>query len=250
LGRNYPTKVSLLADAKVALNEINQALDGRHSAADSWGAKASKAVLNWREEQKAIRASDTLPVRGERLAQEVQAVLPAEASLVVDTGFSAIWGASIIELTKPSQRFFRPAGGSLGWGFPASLGVKCAVKDQPVVCFTGDGAFWYHLNELETAVRHDINTVTVLNNNGGLGQCYRGIRATYGDIKGRPEEQYSFQEVDFSQLARDIGAGAIRIEKASEIAPALTMALEDSVKNNRPYVVEVITDITSDPQNY
>ena len=66
--------------------------------------------------------------------------------------------------SHPQQQYVRAAG-SLGWAFPASLGVKCAAPDRPVICFTGDGAFWYHLSELETAKRWGIKTVTIVNNN-------------------------------------------------------------------------------------
>lgn len=245
LGRNYPNSASILGDAKVTIAQMLKILKGAH-AETSWGQKATECVKAWRKGQEHIRASTLPPLRTERLIDEVQRFLPANGCLVVDTGFSAIWGASLIELTQPQQRFFRPGGGSLGWGFPASLGVKCALPDQPVVCFTGDGAFWYHLTELETAVRCNINTVTVVNNNAGLGQSYRGIKAAYGDKPGRPEEQYAFTPVNLAKVAADMGAFAIRVEKAEEIGPALKKALAA----NKPAVVEVITDLLSDPQEY
>ena len=71
-------------------------------------------------------------------------------------------------LKGPGQRFIRCAG-SLGWGFPAAIGAKCALGDRPVVCFTGDGGFYYHLAELETAARYEIPVVVVVNNNGSYG---------------------------------------------------------------------------------
>ncbi len=66
-----------------------------------------------------------------------------------------IWTGTMIDLTHPGQRYIRCAG-SLGWAFPASLGVKCALPDTPVLCFTGDGGFYYHLAEPETAARFGI----------------------------------------------------------------------------------------------
>jgi hypothetical protein len=53
-------------------------------------------------------------------------------------------------LTQPGQSYIRAAG-SLGWGFPAAMGAKCGAPDRPVICFIGDGGFYYHLSELETA---------------------------------------------------------------------------------------------------
>ena len=72
-----------------------------------------------------------------------------------------------------------------GWGLPAALGAKCGVPDRPVVCWTGDGGMWYHIGELETAVRYGINAVIVVHNNGGLNQDRRGDEAAYEGTRGR-----------------------------------------------------------------
>ncbi|MDR1111490.1 MAG: thiamine pyrophosphate-binding protein, partial [Deltaproteobacteria bacterium] len=101
LGRNYPNRVSLMADAKTALSKINETLRGPHGSSQTWGSKTTKMVTDWRKAQSVIRTSNDTPIKTERLAQAVQEALPADSSLVVDTGFSAVWGASIIELTKP-----------------------------------------------------------------------------------------------------------------------------------------------------
>jgi acetolactate synthase-1/2/3 large subunit len=245
LGRNYFNCASIMADAKAAALSMMPLLSETHKNA-SWAQKATETVVAWRHAQSKIRALDSSPICVERLCHEVQQALPENAALVADTGFSAIWAGSFIELTQQGQRFFRPGGGSLGWGFPASLGVKCGMPERPVVCFTGDGAFWYHLNELETAVRHKINTVTILNNNGGLGQCYRGIKSLYNGIDGRPEDLYEYSNINFAELCEKMGAFAVRVKNAKDIAPAIREALSA----NKPAVVEVITDITADPQGY
>ena len=85
----------------------------------------------------------------------------------------------MVELTKPGQRYIRCAG-SLGWGLPGAIGVKCALPDRPVICFTGDGGLYYHMAELETAARYGINVVFVVNNNSGLNQEIPIVDANYG----------------------------------------------------------------------
>jgi acetolactate synthase-1/2/3 large subunit len=129
----------------------------------------------------------------------------------------------------------------LGWGFPASLGAKCAAPDRPVICFTGDGGFWYHFAELETARRHNINTVTVVNNNNGLSQGIEDVHNMYGSRPGNPSELYRFENVSFAKIALDIGCVGIRVEKPEEISPALQQALQAT----RPVVVEVMTDFSA-----
>ena len=130
----------------------------------------------------------------------------------------------MIYLTHSKQRYLRAAG-SLGWAFPASLGAKCAVPERPVICFCGDGAFWYHIAELETAKRRGINTVTVVNNNSGFGQSIIGVDQAYGDDPGRREDVYGFQKTDFAKIAEEMGCLGFRVESPEMISGALKEAL-------------------------
>jgi acetolactate synthase-1/2/3 large subunit len=163
--------------------------------------------------------------------------LPSNASLVSDTGFASVWAGTMVYLTYPDQLSIRSAG-SLGWAFPASLGAKCAEPKRPVVCFTGDGGFWYHLTELETASRRDIKTVTIVNNNSCFRQCIRGIDKAYGDSPGNKQDMYKFRDTDFAKIAQDMGCFGIRVERPEELSKALKKALEADVAA----VVDVVTD--------
>ena len=144
------------------------------------------------------------------------------------------------DLRAPTQSYIRSAG-HLGWAFPAGLGAKCACPDRPVVVFTGDAGLWYHIGEIETAVRWKINSVTVVNNNASGNQSKRGFDRAYG---GQQTEQalraVDLQDaINFARVAEDIGALGIRVEKPAELAPAIQRAL----KADRPVIVDVATDI-------
>ncbi|SBV92368.1 putative acetolactate synthase large subunit [uncultured delta proteobacterium] len=245
LGRNYPNAVSVLGDAKAAAAAMAATLQAPHPNA-AWTRKAAQALAEWRKSLIPARADSGSPIKVERLCQIIQDELPEDGILVSDTGFAAIWTASHIDLTKPRQRYIRAAGGSLGWAYPASLGVKCGAPDQPVVCFTGDGGFWYHVAEIETAVRYGIPTVTVVNNNRGLGMCRKQIHEMYGNAEGNRDEMYQFRAASFAQLAETMGAVGITVIEEKDLAPALG----DAIRGGKPAVVEVITDITGDPQLY
>ena len=178
-------------------------------------------VAEWRDEHEPMRNSDATPIRPERICKEISDVLPPDGVVVSDTGHAGIWTAAMIELKHPGQGYFRSAG-SLGWGFPAALGVKCALPDRPVVCFTGDGGFYYHIAELETARRHNINAVIVVNNNSSLNQEIRLNDAAYGGKqRGRAEEMWRFPDVDFTKVAEAFGCVGIRVTKPGELAGAL-----------------------------
>jgi len=108
------------------------------------------------------------------------------------------------------------------------------------VVFTGDAGFWYHIGEIETAVRWGINTVTIVNNNSSGNQSKRGFDRVYG---GKQTEQalemWTFTKVNFAKVAQDMGAIGIRVEQPGELAPALRQALAA----DRPVILDVVTDI-------
>jgi acetolactate synthase-1/2/3 large subunit len=237
LGRSYAGAIGVAGDAKVVLTKLIAALSDK-GGNKAWLKRAQFLVRGWHNEIESLRQSDDVPIRPERLCKELSDLLPEDSVLVADTGYSAIWTSTMVQLSHPHQTYLRAAG-SLGWSFPAALGAKCAVPDRPVICFTGDGGFWYHLSELETARRHHINTVTVINNNGGLSQGLKDIHNVYGDRPGNPEELYRFESVSFARIAQETGCIGIRVEQPDEIGGAIRKALE----MDSPVVVEVITGL-------
>ncbi len=241
LGRNYPGTTGICGDAKTALALLLDSLSEKREDT-AWAKRARYLRGQWEKQVKTYSQSDAVPVRPERLCREITGALPSDAVVVSDTGYSAIWAGTLIRITKPDQLFIR-ASGSLGWAFPAGVGAKCALPDRPVVTFSGDGAFWYHLQELETAVRRDIPTVTVINNNSVLGQSQLGIRRAYGKDKGKETDQYRFMDTNFARIAESMGALGIRVERPEEIRDAV----ETAVASDRPAVVDVVTEPESFP---
>ncbi|MFQ5878925.1 MAG: thiamine pyrophosphate-binding protein [Dehalococcoidia bacterium] len=238
LGRNYPNVASLWGDAKATLRQLIEALEPRQPSQE-WLGRVEQLVNEWRAEQAPLRNSDAIPMRPERICKEITEFLPPDAVLISCTGHSGIWTGTHIELRRPGQTYLRAAG-SLGWGFPAALGAKCALPDRPVICFTGDGGFYYHLGELETAARFGINAVIVVNNNHSLSQETRGFDAAYGgQQRGGAFNMWQFQEVNFARVAEAMGCFGVRAERPEEIKPALEQALA----SGRPAVVDVASDI-------
>jgi len=239
LGRNYPNAVSLHGDAKTTLRRIIEASEPV-SGREEWVARTQQLSAEWRREKEPLLSSDAVPIRPERLCREVQAFLPADGILVSDTGHAGMWTGAMIEL-RPGQDYLRAAG-SLGWGFPAALGAKCAQPDRTVVCFTGDGGMYYHLAELETAARFGINAVIVVNNNRSLNQetvIYE--RAYNGQQTSDALKMWQFEPVNFAKVAEAMGCAGFRVERPGEIDAALRAA----AAAGRPAVVDVVTDITA-----
>jgi acetolactate synthase-1/2/3 large subunit len=241
LGRNYPNTVSILGDAKVSLRRmIDAAPATAPEERTQWIKRVQQIVADWRAENAGARNSDAAPIRPERVCKEISDVLPPNGIVVSDTGHAGIWTARMIELKHAGQRYYRTAG-SLGWGFPGALGVKCALPDRPVVCFTGDGGFYYHIAELETARRHNINAVIVVNNNSALNQEIPLVSGAMAKPPQKLKELWEFEPINFAKVAESFGCVGIRAETPAEFRDALTKAL----KMNRPVVIDAVSDVNA-----
>jgi len=236
IGRNYPGVIGILSDVRAGLEAL--ATDADAMKHDDWLAHTQKFVDEWRVEAEKARSSEQIPMRPERLVKELNEVLPKDAIVIADTGYAALWTGTLLYLRDPAQQYFRAAG-SLGWSFPASLGAKCAAPDKPVICFTGDGGFFYHLPELETARRRNIKTVTIVNNNHCLSQGLRNLNIAY---EGRAEpnrkgECYEYRETDFAKVAQSFDCFGVTVDKPQDFGKAF----EAAMKSELPAVIDVKT---------
>ena len=234
--RSYPAAVAVQGDPRAALGALVAAL-GKPKRDGAYLAAAQAQMAAWRAEMAPRMASDAKPIDPARLAAEITAALPDDGILVADTGYSGIWTATMVDL-EPGQSYLRAAG-SLGWSFPAALGAKCAAPDRKVVCWSGDGALYYHLAELETARRRGIAVTLVVNNNSGFGQGWPNFKRSAGNRPGAAEEILRFGPTDFTAVARSFGLNGIRVERPEDIGPAL----REAMASPETVVVDVVTDI-------
>lgn len=239
LGRNYPNDISLLGDAKstlqMLLNEDLKRLD-----IDDWRSHSISLVEDWKNSLKPLRESNNIPVRPERIMKELSEIIPEGSVVVSDTGHTAMWTVQNLWLNN-KWNFIRCAG-SLGWGFPAAMGAKCAFPDKDVYCLTGDGGLWYHFTELETAVRCDIPTITIVNNNNALNQEHDIFMNAYdGKPSNRWTEMWYFNKVSFAELANNMGAFGISVTDPNDIKDAV----KEAKKSKKPAIVEIEGDVSA-----
>jgi len=242
IGRSYPNTTGIVGDPKATLARLVQVVGrqpgGQLARDGGYADEAARIVADWRAGMAPLADKGTAPIAVERLCAEVTRALPSDGVLVADTGYSGIWTGTMIDLDGAGQTYLRAAG-SLGWAFPAALGAQCAAGPRKVVCFTGDGGFYYHLAELETARRYRIPATIIINNNSGFGQNLTGVRRISGNRPGRGEELIRFGPTDFTEVARSFGVRGIRVEKPEDLAPALQQALAA----DEPILVDVVTDL-------
>jgi acetolactate synthase-1/2/3 large subunit len=240
LGRNYPLAAGINGDAKITLARMLEHVDRAGATKRKpWTAEAQSICKEWYAKYNPSLTSDAVPIRPERLCAEFTRHAPDDAIVVVDTGHAGMWMGGMYDLTSPGQSYMRSAG-HLGWAFPAGLGAKCACPERPVLVFTGDAGFWYHIGEVETAARWNINSVTVVNNNSGGNQSKRGFDRVYGGTQTeQARELWTYTKVNFARIAEDMGAIGMRVEKPGELGPAIDKALT----LDRPVIIDVVTDI-------
>ncbi len=240
LGRNYPLQATVLGDARSVLVRMLGQIDKASAAKRAAWIKEICGLRNdWYAKYKPQLESDAVPIHPARICNELTRHMPDDAIVVVDTGHAGMWMGGMYDLRVPAQSYMRSAG-HLGWAFPAGLGAKAACPDRPVVVFTGDAGFWYHIGEVETAVRWNLASVTIVNNNGGGNQSKRGFDRAYGGQQtAQARELWTYNKTDFARLAEDMGALGIRVENPNDIAPTLATA----VAAKRPAVIDIVTDI-------
>ncbi len=241
IGQNYPDTTGLVGDAKLALQALvdlraetpPRLPEARHR----WLDDSRQLIRDWWTAVDSRASSSQQPITPERLCREVTEVLPEDAIVVTDTGYLAAWAGTLLEMRYPTQAYFR-CEGSLGWGIPGAIGVKCAQPDRAVIALSGDGGAYYHFSEIETAVRLGLNMVFVIMNNSALAFETHVMKYHYGEDDSQPMTLSAFSDVDFATVARGLGAQGVRVERAEDLGHILA----DALATDGPVVIDVVTD--------
>lgn len=227
LGRTRPVDVGIAGDVKAVLGQLLEAADGRLAGRyDRW--VAYLADLNQEKRMDAERAMSTeqVPIHPLRLCKEVRDFLERDAILCVDGQEILNFGRQSIPTYVPGHRLNSGPFGTMGVGLPFGLGAKLARPDKQVVVLHGDGSMGLNVMELDTAVRHAIDVLTIVSNNGGW---------TAAD---RPKAGRDLGYTRFDLVAQALGCHGEHVESPEEIRPALDRA----ASSGRPAVVNVVTD--------
>jgi len=219
IGVNRKVDVALVGDLRRVIPQLGAALEKRGPF------QPSPELARWREEQQALLrelwdgAPDTTPMHPGRAIVEARRVIPDDAVLVVDGGSTALFDAYYNE-----QRSIDFLGthnfGHLGAGFPYAIAAKLAVgPDRPVCLVTGDGAFGFYMAELETAVRHDLAVVVLVNYDQHWGMEHAGQLADFGELI-----ECRTAPIRLDRIAEGFGAHGEYVTTTAEVGPAVQRA--------------------------
>jgi acetolactate synthase-1/2/3 large subunit len=240
LGRNRPADLAILADAKRFLAALLGRLEGLQSERSLAERRSRVAALALekagdRAKLDALLASRTAPMLTAHVPASCRRVFQDDAVMVLDGGNTAVWGNFFSELRVPNTQLSTPHMGHLGAGVGQALGAAVARPGRQVYCVIGDGAMAYNMQELETAVRHDLRAVFLVccDRQWGMVKISQMLalapfresfqRALGPDHAGTINTDLG--EIAWDRVAQAMGAHGERVSDPGELEPALRRCL-------------------------
>ena len=227
MNKNVMISAGVVGDIKVVLDRLNERLEQQDHA--EWGTK----IQEYKEKYPLVYHKDVLS--GPFVVEEIYRQTKGEAIISTEVGQHQMWAAQFYKYTKP--RTFLTSGGlgTMGYGLGAALGAKSGREDKVVVNIAGDGCFRMNMNEIATAVRHNIPVIQVVINNHVLGMVRQWQNLFYGQ---RYSATVLNDAVDFVKLAEAMGAEGIRATTQEEFKSAF----EKAMNLGRPVVIDCQID--------
>jgi acetolactate synthase-1/2/3 large subunit len=225
IGKNVDVDVPIVADAKPTLKLIHQQLVNKikkKGEANAWVKRVKEVKDKYLSDMDLGKGELTSP----KLLKALRKLLPENAIVATEVGQNQMWAALHFQTIKP-RTFISSGGlGTMGFGFPASIGAKVACPQCPVVDIAGDGSFRMTEQELGTSVTEDIPVIVIVLNNSVLGMVAQWQRLFY---KSRYAAVKLGSVPDFAKLAQSYGAEGVRIGSLDEFSDAVKKALKCEV---------------------
>jgi acetolactate synthase-1/2/3 large subunit len=241
IGKNYPTAVGIVADAKPALAALVAELGPNAGAADRkyFRDELDRLKREWDELTSDRINSEDCPFTSQRPLRDLRRVLPRDGIVVVGSGNPQGAVKQSFPVYEPRTHLTSGSYSSMGWAVPASIGAKLAQPDRKVVCVLGDGDFLQTLQEVAVCVTNGIPVTFLVQNNSG----YMSIRGGQRKIMDRHvASEFTHPDgtpysPDFVGFATSFGLQAWRPESSDELESTLRRA----VQSDGPTLVEVPT---------
>lgn len=255
IAKNHPVDLGVVADPKLSLGALADALETALSATAKDAARArteaagqAKKAAHEAELKKDQAVREAVPLHMPRFMEELAALLPPD-TIVFDEALTNSPAVSrYLPANNPGQ-YFLTRGGSLGVGFPGAIGVTVANPGKTVIGFSGDGGSMYTIQALWTAARHNIPTKFVVCNNRSYHLLQLNIDQFWKE-QGIPKHDYplsfdlSNPPLKFAEISMGLGVPAVRVEKPWEIGPAIKQMLASP----GPFLIELVLEGDTHPE--
>lgn len=252
ISRNIIVNIPIVADAKDAIKEIIP-LAKKHDTA-----KWVEQIKTWDKKHplKIEKTSDDT-ISPQVIIEKINESFP-DAIVVTDVGQHQMWTTQYIEMNENKKLITSGGLGTMGFGLPAAIGAQIGNPNKRVVCICGDGGFQMNIQEMATAVQHELPITIVIINNSFLGMvremqhffynknysgtCLRKRKSCnnkcHFDDKNIPHSCPPYTP-DFVKLAESYGAYGMRVDKEDEINKALELAKKNT---DAPTIIEILID--------
>ncbi len=255
IGKNHRVDVGVVADPKLTLALLAQALDETMTKEQKNSAKARTKDIGSAKSAKQAAALETdragredVPLKMARFMEELAPHLPKD-TIIFDEALTS--SPAVVRYFPPvtTGSYFLTRGGSLGVGIPGAIGAKLANPNKTVIGFTGDGGSMYTIQALWTAARHNVNAKFVICNNASYRLLQLNINE-YWKEQGIPNHDFplsfdlSYPQLHFVEIAKGMGVAGVRVEKPAEIAPAVQQMLAAP----GPFLVDLVIESDTHPE--
>lgn len=245
IGKNYPTEVGIIGDAKSVLEDLLAAVAARQSKRALNDAPRTASLVKekqaWWEALRNVPGLDNKPIHPGRILAEVRAALPEDGIVVTDVGWNKNGLAQQFPIMRPQTHF--PPGGfaTMGFGPAAVIGAKVGAPDKVVMTLIGDGAMSSVTGVLATAREQNTKAIWLVMNNYAFGTIY-GLQqhAFKRDIGTRFVDVRTGEGCgpNFAEVAKGFGVASRRVEKPEDLRPAL----QEALAHDGPFLLDVVMD--------
>ena len=227
MNKNIIIDQGVVGDIKAVLRKLNEVLPQQDHA--EW----MKKIQDYKEKYPLKYHEGVLT--GPFVVEEIYRQTKGDAIITTEVGQHQMWAAQYFKYTKPRTLLTSGGLGTMGYGLGAAIGAKTGCPDKTVINVAGDGCFRMNMNELATAVRHEVPVIEVVINNHVLGMVRQWQDLFY-------DERYSAtvlrDAVDYVKLAEAMGAEGMRATTQEEFREAFAKALA----SGRPVLIDCMID--------
>ncbi len=228
IGKNVRVDVPIVGDVKVVLNELNKLIiPGEHV---DWLGQ----IDAWRKEHPSTVITDSDGLLPQFVVRQIYELTKGEATIVTGVGQNQMWAAQHYWYNKPNSLISSGGLGTMGFGLPASIGVKIGCPDAMVWCIDGDGSFQMTLHELATVVQEKVAVKIAIIDNGYLGMPRQWQELFY-------KKRYVATRLsgpDYVKLAEAYGIPGIKVRYKEEVVPAIERAMVEP----GPFLIDFVVE--------
>jgi len=226
--KNVRVDIPVVGDVKIILNQLLPRLEAKLSGA--WQQK----IEQWKKEYPISYEEESDKLKPQQVISAIYRATRGQARITTEVGQHQMWTAHYYTFTRPRSFISSGGLGTMGYGFPAAIGVQVACPEETVFDIAGDGSIQMNIQEMATAVNYKLPVNVAVLNNGWLGMVRQWQELFYN-------RRYSYTELvnpDFVKLAEAYGASGIRVSREADLMPAL----EEAIRNSGPVMLDFVVE--------